>query len=180
MLNYQVAPWGFNAGAVGDTEPGFQDLRRRRLGYLDVDGDHRIHQATKVLVGDEIIALYFKRVYDRAVVALPVARYVASPSTTSDTGYAPIYAMRPTARTSTTSRRTRSTTTPTTGGLHGVRREPEAHAESRQAGRRPGTDGRVRHTGNYANYTDDQFSKGGHRHDLPNLRIYPAKSASVR
>jgi hypothetical protein len=85
--SYSVALRGVNAnGTAGDTEPTMTDLMNT-FGYTTVTGITDVFQATtRAPVGDEVIAPNFLRVDStKPVSMIPIARYVAATTFTSNT-----------------------------------------------------------------------------------------------
>ena len=177
--NYQVSLRGFNAGGtVGDTEPGFQDLMTT-LGY----STSRASTApTRRPPGPRSVTRSSPRTSSGST---PRSR---SGSTRSPATSPP----RPSPRTRATHRPSTRPAAPTLYKFPAdtVDEDPDdgvdttVFAENQKlmphdrGGRRP-TPGTRRAvfgiTGNYANYTDDQFNKGATGTIFRNLRVYPAK-----
>jgi hypothetical protein len=176
--SYVVALRGVNAGGTaGDTEPTMTDLMNT-FGYSTNTGITDIDQATtRAPVGDEVIAPYFKRADSTKPVSLvPIARYVAATEFTSDTGYAPtkysgarttLYKFDPDTLDD----------NPDDGVDTTVFGQNQKVMPTIAAG---GTTtftptGAFGVTGNYANYSDDQFNRADDGTVFHNVRIWPAK-----
>ncbi|MBV9950734.1 MAG: Ig-like domain-containing protein [Acidimicrobiia bacterium] len=176
--NYVVALRGVDAGGTaGDTEPTMTDLMNV-FGYSTNTGITDVFQATtRAPVGDEVIAPYFTRVDSTKPVSMvPIARYVAATSFTSDTGYAP---------TKYSGARTTLYKFPADtlddNPDDGVDTTQFAENQKVMPNIAPGgtttfnPNAAFGITGNYANYSDDQFNRGDDGTVYHNVRVWPAK-----
>ena len=177
--SYTVALRGVNAnGTAGATEPSLQNLVTT-LGYSTDTGITDVFQATtRAPRGDEVIAPYFKRADTTKPVGLyPVARYVAASTFTSDTGHAPVkYAANRTVLYRfpvDTVDDNPDDGVDTTVFTENQKVMPTITAGGATTWTPPNPVFGI--TGNYANYTDDQFNKAEDGTLFRNLRVFPAK-----
>jgi len=177
--NYTVALRGVNAnGTAGDTEPTLTDLMNT-FGFSTNTGITDVFQATtRSPVGDEVIAPNFVRAdSSKPVSMLPIARYVAASTFTSDTGR--------------TAKNSNARTVMYKFPADTVDNNPDDGVDTTVFAQNqkvfpqisPGGTTTFNPTApfglalNYANYSDDQFNiaQDGSGYRFHNVRVWPAK-----
>jgi glucose/arabinose dehydrogenase len=176
---YSVALRGVNAGGTsGNTEPTMSDLVNT-FGYTTNTGITDVFQATtRSPVGDEVIAPNFLRAdSSKPVSMIPIARYVAATTFTSDTGRT---AKNSSARTTMYKFPADTLDSDPNDGV-----DTTVFAQNQKVFPQIAAGGTTTFSPtapfglalNYANYSDDQFNiaQDGSGYRFHNVRVWPAK-----